>query len=361
MITVTSFFASSTIYLIESSKNQQFSSFFDGVWWTIVTMTTVGYGDKVPATTMGKIVGFLVMLSGVILLSMFTATISSIFVTKKIKEREGLEKVDVSDHIVICGWNKDTERMLKALNNHAKKRKLQIVLVNNLPPEKIEQIMNSYKNLEIKFVRGDFTQELILEKANIGQAKEVVILPDETLSPHPSDDKTLIATLNIKSMNPKVKVYAHIIDRENVGNLKKANADEIIVSNEYLASVLADQIVSPGIVQVLSSLLSEDSTTKILRIEIPPRFVGKPYIELFNYFKTEKNYLLIGFISDEETITLENILSHDYTEIDAFIEKKLKEAGLNIKSSYVRLNLNPPLDYVINKKDDAIVIGNITV
>ena len=62
-----------------------------------------------------------------------------------------------------------------------------------------------------------------------------------------------------------------------------------------------------------------------------------------------------------KTITLENILSHDYTEIDAYIEKKLKEAGLNIKSSYVRLNLNPPLDYVINKKDDAIVIGNITV
>ena len=54
-------------------------------------MTTVGYGDKVPATTMGKIFGFLVMLSGLILLSMFTASISSIIVTKKIKEREGLE------------------------------------------------------------------------------------------------------------------------------------------------------------------------------------------------------------------------------------------------------------------------------
>ena len=67
-----------------------------------------------------------------------------------------------------------------------KKRKLQIVLVNNLPPEKIEQVINSYKNLELKFVRGDFTQESILEKANIRQAKEVVILPDETLSPYPS-------------------------------------------------------------------------------------------------------------------------------------------------------------------------------
>jgi hypothetical protein len=51
--------------------------------------------------------------------------------------------------------------------------------------------------------------------------------------------------------------------------------------------------------------------------------------------------------------------SHDYTEIDAFIERKLKEAGLNVKSPQVKLNLNPSLNYVINEKDEAIVIGNI--
>lgn len=247
LITLTVFLASSVIYLVENSKNEQFSSIFDGLWWAVVTMTTVGYGDKVPATTVGKIVGFFVMFSGVILVSMFTATISSIFVAKKIKEREGLEKVNLSGHIVICGWNKDTERMIKALNNFGKRRKIQIVLVNNLPPEKVEYLSNTYKNIEIKFVRGDFTQESVLEKANIKQASEVVILPDETLSPTPSDEKTLIATLNIKSINPKAKVYVNIIERENAGNLKKANADEIIISNEYVPSLLADQLTSPGV------------------------------------------------------------------------------------------------------------------
>ncbi|CUT02104.1 potassium channel family protein [Candidatus Chrysopegis kryptomonas] len=360
LITVVLFFASSTVYLAENSKNRQFSSIFDGLWWAIVTMTTVGYGDKVPETTLGKIIGFLVMFSGVILVSMFTATVSSIFVTKKIKEREGLEKVDLTNHLVICGWNNDTERLLKALNNLYAKRKLQVVLVNNLPPEKVENLNEIYKNIEIKFVRGDFTQEVILERANIKFAKEVLILPDETISPNPSDEKTLIATLNIKSLNPKIKVYAQIINRENANNLKKANADEIIISNDYLPSLIAGQIFSPGIVQVLSSIFNEESNLKIFRQKIPPKFIGKTFSELFNYFKTEKNYLLIGFISDEETITLENILSHDYTEIDAFIERKLKEAGLNIKSSYVRLHLNPPLDYVIGEKEDAILIGNIT-
>ncbi len=353
------FLSSLLIYLSENSKNQQFTSIFDGLWWAVVTMTTVGYGDKVPVTGLGRIFAFMLMFTGVILVSIFTATISSIFVTKKIKEIEGLKKVDISEHTIICGWNKYAERILRALNQLGKDKELKIVLVNNLPPEKVEELIETYKNIDIKFVRGDFSRELILERANIKKAKEVIILPDETLSPTPSDEKTLIATLNIKSMNPNVKVYACIIDKENAENLKKANADEIIISNDYIPTLLAGQILSPGIVQVLNMLFNEESPLKIFRVKIPQKFVGKTYLELFNYFKTKENYLLIGFISEEETLTLESILSHDYTEIDEFIERKLKEAGLNLKSQYVKLNLNPPTDYIISQKDEAIVIGNI--
>ncbi len=359
LITFALFLSSLLIYIFESSRNEQFNSILDGLWWAVVTMTTVGYGDKVPATTLGKIVAFLLMFSGVVLISIFTATVSSIFVTKRIKEMEGFEKVDTSEHTIICGWNKDAERILKALNQLAKKKEMEIVLINSLQLEKVRTLIETYKNIEIKFVYGDFTQESVLERANVREAKEVIILPDETSLSTPSDEKTLIATLNIKSINPKIKVYAYIIDRNNASNLKKAGADEVIISNDYIPTLLAGQILSPGLIQVLSTLFNEDSPIKIFRVKIPPKFIGKTYLELFNYFKTEENYLLIGFISDEEFITLESILSHDYTEIDAFIERKLKEAGLNLKSQYVKLNLNPPLNYIIGPKEHAIVIGNI--
>jgi voltage-gated potassium channel len=88
LILLVLFIASLSIYLVESSQNHQFSSIFDGLWWAIVTITTVGYGDKIPETTLGKIIGFLVMFTGVTLVSMFTATVSSILVAKKIKEKD---------------------------------------------------------------------------------------------------------------------------------------------------------------------------------------------------------------------------------------------------------------------------------
>jgi voltage-gated potassium channel len=364
LILVVVFTASSSIYLIENSTNREFDSIFDGIWWAVVTMTTVGYGDKVPSTGLGKLVGFIVMFSGITLVSMFTATVSSIFVAKKIKERQGLERLNLRNHIVICGWNKDTEKIIRTLNNFARTNRegggeIKIVLVNNLPPEQVDSIIGTYRDVEIKFVRGDYTQESVLNRASVRDAKTVIILPDETLSISPSDDKTLVATLTVKSINPSVRVYAQIMERENISHLKRANADEIIVTDEYTPVILAEQIYSPGVIKILSQLFNEDSETKIFRVKIPNEFVGKTFAELFHYFKSTRDYLLIGFISEERPITLESILSHDYTEIDAFIEAKLKEAGISISTEVVNLNLNPPLDYIIESRDEAIVIGKL--
>jgi len=67
------------VFMLEVDVNQDFSVFGDAVWWILVTMTTVGYGDKVPVTTGGRLIGVVIMFFGVALLSLFTATISSVW------------------------------------------------------------------------------------------------------------------------------------------------------------------------------------------------------------------------------------------------------------------------------------------
>ena len=81
------------VTLIEGNINAQFSTLGDAFWWVLVTMTTVGYGDMVPTTSGGRIIGIVIMFFGFALLSLFTGTISSIFIAQKIKEGRGLEKV----------------------------------------------------------------------------------------------------------------------------------------------------------------------------------------------------------------------------------------------------------------------------
>ena len=81
------------ISLVESENPQGFNNVGNSLWWTIVTMTTVGYGDMAPQTFAGRIFAIIIMLSGISFIAIVTGTISSIFTSKRIMEGRGLEKI----------------------------------------------------------------------------------------------------------------------------------------------------------------------------------------------------------------------------------------------------------------------------
>src|SRR5210317_1899575 len=118
------------VFIFESDQNTaEFTSFSDAVWWILVTITTVGYGDMAPITPGGRSIAIIIMFFGVALLSLFTATISSVFITKKIKEGKGLEDIKFKNHLLICGWNFSAEQILMLLEKK-KKQIGSIVLIN---------------------------------------------------------------------------------------------------------------------------------------------------------------------------------------------------------------------------------------
>lgn len=74
-------------YLGESSTIQNIQ---DSVWWTIVTLTTVGYGDFYPKTIPGRIISLFVMFIGIGILSIFYGSVAEIFLEKKLREEFGM-------------------------------------------------------------------------------------------------------------------------------------------------------------------------------------------------------------------------------------------------------------------------------
>ncbi|MDE3057429.1 MAG: NAD-binding protein [Bacteroidota bacterium] len=351
------------VYFSEGHKNHsQFTSFGDALWWAVVTVATVGYGDKVPITIAGRIFGSITIISGMILISLFTATISSVFVARKIKESQGLQDIDFTGHVLVCGWNSHVEEILRIFGLYGpKENAMKVVLVNDAPPDRMEVITEAFRNLDLKFVRGDYTREPVLNRAGAKEAFAAIIVPDTNLQTGTmSDEKTLLALLTIKSLNPKVKVIAHILDRENLQHIKRASADEVIVSDQHIGFFLANQILYPGAPQVAMELLNYEHGNDIHRVPIPQEFVGKTYEELLLHFKRTKNWIVIGIVTEEETVSLSDILSHDMSAVDAFIERKFREAGINVAERMgMRVDVNPPLEYQIQRKDLAVVIGTI--
>ena len=74
------------ISIFELGKSEAFQSVGSLLLWSIVTTTTVGYGDKIPVTTGGKIFGAFLMLAGIASFSLFTASVSSMLVARKLRE-----------------------------------------------------------------------------------------------------------------------------------------------------------------------------------------------------------------------------------------------------------------------------------
>ncbi len=77
-----------SIYLVEVRLNQQIATVGDGLWWALVTVTTVGFGDITPVTFLGRIIGACLMVAGMFTLALFAGIVGSSLVRGMMSIRE---------------------------------------------------------------------------------------------------------------------------------------------------------------------------------------------------------------------------------------------------------------------------------
>ena len=330
----------------------------DAIWWTIVTITTVGYGDFFPLSLPGRILAVIIMFSGIGLISVLTGSISSIFTTKKIMEGRGLENLKLKNHIVICGWNSNVEKVLSNIAKLSSEgENVKIAMINDMGEDQMNSIIARFNSdtLKIHFVRGDHALESILNKACIEHAKSAIIISDDTVAN--DDDKTILTVLTIKNKLPNLKVVAHVSQQDKLPYLKRAKADEVIVNDTYESFMAATHVLEPGVPQAVNQLLDLHSAHRFKSMTIPDSYVGKTFSDVTTYFKENENSLCIGLFIENENVGFGDFLSSESDALDAFIERKLKEAGHSLsEENKVDVFLNPDNNHIIQRGQGAIVI-----
>ena len=315
-------------------------------------MTTVGYGDMSPTGLPGRIFAIIIMMSGIGLIALVTGTISSIFVAKKIREGKGLEKITLEDHILICGWNRKMEHIINSLINLSE-HKIELVLVNEEPSDKLNSFIQKF-DINIRFVIGDYSEESILQKANVKNANAAIILMDYKQG---NDQKAIITTLGIKHLSNDCKTIVYANDKDSLRYLKRANADAIIFDDDFETFMAAAHILAPGIPEVINRILDYNSPNSLKSINIPKSYIGKTFDELFNYFRKKNKLICIGVFEIHHTMGVNEILSSDSSALDLFIEKKLKQAGHQIgNNDKTGVIINPQDNYIIKPNEGALVI-----
>ena len=322
-------------------------------WWSIVTMTTVGYGDYSPQTFYGRSLAVILMLSGIGLISTITGTLSSIFTARKIMQGKGLSMVESTDHIVVCGWNENIEHLLACMSQIVDKSQQDVVLINDLSEDQLNSILAKFPNLDIKFVRGDHSNEGTLKLANTKKASSAIIISDDSIPE--DDDKTILTTLTIKNLYPHLKVIAYVTERKKIPYLKRANADEVITDENFKSFLAATHVVEPGVPQAVNQLLDVHSKHRFKSEKIDENFIGKSYNELFNHYKNQ-NLLCIGLYVENAAMGYEELFASEGDALDKFIERKLKESGHGLKENNIDVILNPHGDFKIKEGQGALLI-----
>jgi voltage-gated potassium channel len=333
--------------------------FGQGAWWALVTLTTVGYGDVVPVTTLGRIVGAGIILGGVLSLSLITATVASVFIERKFRRERGLEPVKVTQHILLLGWNEDGEALLGQLLKRLPPD-IPLVLVNKQPPEQMEALLNLYPVHPPIFLRGDYSREEVLLNANVLHAFKAIILADR--QPEESaaqvDQRTLFTALTLKAMHPKIRILAELLRPENRTYLERAGAEDVLIRGQYDSSLLAGAIASPGIFRIFTNLLTGEGQG-LWAVEIPSRFHGRPLTELAAHLRDHHQSLLIAIYTEAKALSLEDLLAEEPSAIDDFIRRKFAETKMThlLGRTKVEYQVNPPGSTIMGPHQVAVVIA----
>jgi voltage-gated potassium channel len=345
--------------LVEPAEGPWVSRFGRSVWWGLVTLTTVGYGDVVPVTFLGRILATGLMVIGFISLSLVTATVASVFIERKFRQEKGLEPIKTTQHILILGWPDEAEFLVDQLLKRLAPA-IPVVLINKVPPEQMDAIKERYPQHTVLYLRGDYAREETLQKANVQEATKAIILADRQPAETAAqvDQRTLFTALTLKAVNPKIRIMVELLRSENQAYLERAGAEEVLIRGQYDGPLLAGAIASPALYRVFTSLLIMEGQS-LWEVPVPSPFHGRPLRELSAYLQEQHQAILIGIYTEGRGLSLEDLLSQEPSPIDDFIRRKFSETKMThlLGRTKVDYQINPLPTLILGPHQYAVVIA----
>lgn len=205
----------------------------DGLFMTVITMSTVGYGETQDLSPVGRIFTSILIFICLIGMTYWSAVWTSLVIEAdltgsnlKRKLRKMISKLD--DHIIVCGSNEMAHAVVERLVGKG----LQVVIVDQ-DSEQIEKIQKRFRG--VLWVNGDPTNEMTLADANLMCAKAVVASTD-------SDVDNLLIGITCKDMDEDIQVYANANDKMLANRMRKAGIDDVVSPCQLCGNRMAELI-----------------------------------------------------------------------------------------------------------------------
>ena len=239
-------------------------SLTDAMYYTTVSLSTTGYGDISPFTQQARMVntflvtplriGFLVLLIG--------TTIEVLATQGREMFRIARWRKHMDDHVVVIGYGTKGRSAVETLRNNGLAKE-SIVIVDPSPAALGDAHADG-----LAVVTGDATRREVLRRAGVEHARQVIITTDR-------DDSTVLATLNVKQLNPDVYVVAAVREQNNVPLVRQSGASSVITSSDAVGRLLGLSSLSPTLGTVMEDLLTYGDGLEVAERDLLVSEVGK--------------------------------------------------------------------------------------
>ncbi len=302
LLLVSVFFGGLTMYFAEAgAEGSQVHDAGDALWWAMVTITTVGYGDVTPATPAGRIIASLLMVAGMFCIATFAGVVSHTLAANVFEIRkEQLRMSTRTGHIVICGYDSIILPLLESLaEEFPASEQSMVIFATGDPPQNLPE--------SFTWIPGDPTKESELDKVRMAHARTVIVTGRRDGRTSSAVDAVAMLTIfTIRSYMEKqdarglkrrvpLQVVAEVLDPENESFALQSGADEVVLTARMGLSILAHTVAMPGTGTALG-LMAAKHTQNIYVGSIPADLDPAPrtFADLVRSLKEDHDVLAIG-------------------------------------------------------------------
>lgn len=287
--------------------------FVDALYMTVITVSTVGFGEVGTTSNSSEIFSVIMIFLGVGIVGYAFTTLVAMFVEGKVSDLWKGSKMErkisaLSDHYIICGSGELAEVIIKKFIDE----NLDFVVITDKRED-----LDDYSHHNILVVEGQSTEESVLLHAGIEKAKGLVATMETEVD-------NIVTVLTARNLNNKIYIISNAITKSGNEKLLKVGANKTLSAIEISGNRMASLMIKPNIISFL------DVVTR----------VGDVELDL------------------EEVIVKKGSYLENKTLIEAEIPKKTGLTVLAIKKiEDEKMLFNPPIDYTFKIGDVLIILG----